>query len=133
MSKPSTIYGLIILELIIAVLGIASGIGLLTDPSGKSMGLDIIEDKIPFQNLTLLGLWFLGPYGIMPAYLAYGLWTRKNWVWKPGLILAIIEVIWVIIQIPMVGPSILQAFIGFIALLTIYLLYQPAVKTYLKR
>jgi predicted small integral membrane protein len=131
MAKPSAIYGLIILELIIAILGIASGLSLLSDPSGKGMGLDAIKDKIPFQNLTLLGLWFVGPYGVLPASLAFGFWTEKQWAWKPALVLAIIEVIWVIVQIPMVGLSILQGVIGFIALLTIYFLYRPSVRNYL--
>jgi predicted small integral membrane protein len=131
MAKPSVIYGLIILELIIAILGIASGIGLLTDPSGKGMGLDVIKDKIPFQNLTLLGLWFIGPYGVLPTVLAFGIWTGKQWAWIPALLLAIIELIWVIAQIPMVGPSILQLIIGAIALATIYLLYRPSVKRHL--
>ncbi len=130
MAKPSTIYGLIILELIIAILGIASGFNLLSDPSGKGLGLDVVKDKIPFKNLTLLGLWFVGPYGVLPVSLAYGLWTEKHWAWKPALILAIIEVIWVIVQIPMVGLSIFQGIIGFIALLTIYFLYRPSVKNY---
>jgi hypothetical protein len=131
MAKPSAIYGLIILELIIAILGIASGYSLLSDPSGKGLGLDVVRDRIPFQNLTLLGLWFVGPYGVLPASLAFGLWTGRDWAWRPALILAVIEVIWVIVQIPMVGPSVLQAFIGSIALLTIYLLYRPSVKNYL--
>ena len=131
MAKPSAIYGLIILELIIAILGIASGISLLSDPSGKGMGLDAIKDKIPFQNLALLGLWFVGPYGALPASLALGFWTEKHWAWKPALILAIIEVIWVIVQIPMVGLNILQGVICFMALLTIYFLYRPSVKNYL--
>ena len=95
------------------------------------MGLDVIKDKIPFQNLTLLGLWFIGPYGAVPASLAYGLWTRRSWAWKPALILAAVEVGWVIIQVPMVGTSILQAVVGSIALLTVYMLYRPSVKNYL--
>jgi predicted small integral membrane protein len=132
MAKPSAIYGLIVLELIIAILGIASGFGLLSDPSGKAMGLDVVKDKIPFQNLTLLGLWFIGPYGVLPASLAFGFWTGKHWAWKSSLYLAIIEVIWVLVQIPMVGLSIMQGVIGFIALLTIYFLYRPSVKNYLR-
>ena len=95
------------------------------------MGLDAIKDKIPFQNLTLLGLWFVGPYGLLPASLALGFWMGKHWAWTPALILAIIELIWVPVQIPMVGPSILQLIIGAIALATIYLLYRPTVKRYL--
>ena len=117
--------------MIIAALGIASGISLLMDPSGVSMGLDVVKDKIPFQNLFLLGLWFLGPYGVLPAALAYGIWTGRSWVWKSAFGLAVIEIIWVLIQIPMVGPSILQAVIGLIALATIYLLYNPTTKKYL--
>jgi len=131
MRKPSPVIGIVVLELIIAILGVASGINLLADPSGKGLGLDIIKDKIPFQNLTLLGLWFVGPYGLLPASLALDFWTGKRWVWTPALILAIIELIWVLVQIPMVGPSILQVIIGAIALATIYLLYRPTVKGYL--
>jgi len=131
MRKPSPVIGIIVLELIIAILGVASGINLLADPSGKGLGLDIIKDKIPFQNLTLLGLWFVGPYGLLPASLALGFWMGKHWAWTPALILAIIELIWVLVQIPMVGPSILQLIIGAIALATIYLLYRPNVKRYL--
>ena len=130
-KRTGAIYGLIILEVIIAALGIASGISLLMDPSGVSMGLDVVKDKIPFQNLFLLGLWFLGPYGVLPAALAYGIWTGRSWAWKPAFGLAVIEIIWVLIQIPMVGPSILQAVIGLIALATIYLLYNPTTKKYL--
>jgi predicted small integral membrane protein len=131
MAKPTEVYGLILLELIIAVLGIVSGFGLLSDPSGKGMGLDVVKDKIPFQNLTLLGLWFVGPYGVLPASLAFGFWTKKQWAWKPALILAVIEVIWVIVQIPMVGLSILQGVIGSMAIITTYFLYRPSVKNYL--
>ena len=130
-TKTAVIYGLMVLELIIAILGIATGINLLSDPSGKGLGLDAVKDKIPFQNLTLLGLWFIGPYGLLPASLALGFWMGKHWAWTPALILAIIELIWVIVQIPMVGPSILQVIIGVIALATIYLLYRPTVKRYL--
>ena len=52
MAEPSAIYGLIILELIIAILGIASGFNLLSDPSGKGLGLDVFKDKIPFKSLA---------------------------------------------------------------------------------
>lgn len=131
MHRPSAIKVLIIIELFIAILGLATGLSLLADPSGKALGLDIVKDQIPFQNLTLLGLWFVGPYGLLPALLAYGIYTGKNWAWKPALYLAIIEVIWVIVQIPMVGRSYMQAVIGFIAIITIYFLYRPWVQEFL--
>ena len=131
MARPSAIKALIIIEAFIAILGLASGASLLADPSGKGMGLDIVKDKIPFLNFTLLGLWFIGPYGLLPAYLAFSFYKGKIWVWKPAMYLATVEVIWVIVQIPMVGRSILQAVIGAIALVTLYLLYRPSVWEYL--
>ena len=130
-KRPSAIKVLIIIELFIALLGLATGLSLISDPSGKAIGLDIFKDKIPFQNLTLLGLWFVGPYGLLPVLIAYGVYTGKLWVWKPSLYLAIIEVVWVLVQISMVGRSYLQAVIGFIAIATIYFLYRPSVQEYL--
>ena len=128
--RPNAVKLIIIIELFIALLGLASGYSLLSDPSGKSKGLDVLKDKIPFQNLALLGLWFVGPYGVFPAVLGYGFFQGKKWAWRPALGLAVIEVIWVLVQIPMVGRSYLQAVIGLIALSTIYLLYRPATRDY---
>ena len=132
MAKPSTLKVLIIIELFIAVLGVASGIGLLSDPSGKGMGLDVVKDKIPFQSLTLLGLWFLGPYGLLPGVLAYGFYRGRLWAWRPALVLAVVMVAWVLVQIPMVGRSVLQAIFGAIAVASIILLYRPSVLDHLE-
>jgi len=131
MQRPSTTKALVIIELFIALLGLATGLGLISDPSGKALGLDVLKDKIPFQNLTLLGLWFVGPYGVLPAALSYGFFRGKLWAWRPASYLALIELVWVVVQVPMVGRSILQAFIGLIAVATVYLLYRPSVTEYL--
>ena len=71
----------------------ATGLILFSDPSGKSIGLDIFLDKIPFHSFILLGLWFVGPYGLFPATLAYGLYRGYLWAWRPALLLAVVEVI----------------------------------------
>jgi hypothetical protein len=131
MSRPTSVKLLIFIELFIAVLGLATGVNLLSDPSGVSIGLDVLKDKIPFQNLALLGLWFVGPYGVLPAALGYGFSRGKQWAWKPALGLAIVLIIWVLIQIPMVGRSYLQLVFGLIALLTIFLLYRPNTLEYI--
>lgn len=129
-KMPTAIKVVIVIELFIALLGFATGFSLITDPSGVSIGLDILKDKIPFQNLFLLGLWFVGPYGLLPTVIAYGFIRGKYWAWRPALYLAIVEVIWVLVQIPMVGRSYLQAMIGGIALSTIYFLYRPSSVSY---
>lgn len=131
-NRPSYINWLIFIEVFIAILGLATGFSLLSDPSGQSIGLDVLKDQIPFQSFTLLGLWFIGPYGILPLFLAYGFIKGRLWVWKPAVFLGIVEIIWVIIQIPMVGRSYLQLFIGLIATASLYLLYHPLTQEYLK-
>lgn len=130
-SRPTSVKLLIFIEFFIAFLGLATGSNLLSDPSGVSLGLDVLKDKIPFQNLALLGLWFVGPYGVLPAALGYGFFRGKQWAWKPALGLAIVMIIWVLIQIPMVGRSYLQAVFGLIALSTIFLLYRPNTLEYI--
>jgi len=97
------------------------------------LGLDIIIDKIPLNDFILRGIWFLFAYGALPLLLALGLWNKWSWSWTGALILAVIELIWVIGQIYWVGANILQAVIGVIALMTIYSLYRPTVKIYFNR
>jgi hypothetical protein len=93
---------------------------------------DVVEDRVPFMSLTLLGLWFLGPYGVLPGVLAYGFCGGRLWAWRPALFFAVVEVVWVIVQVPMVGRSVLQAVIGFIAVATMFLLCRASVLEYLE-
>jgi hypothetical protein len=46
------------------------------------------------------------------------------------LILAVVEIVWLIVQIYWVGLDVWQGVIGGIALVTIFLLYRPSVKAY---
>jgi len=99
------------------------------------MGLEFVLDYIPFNDLTLLGAWFFSVYGILPAVLAFGLWMRSWWAWNIALILAGIEIIWIVVQFILfyqIGFSIWQPIIAGLALLTIYLLYLPRVKSYFR-
>ena len=133
MARPLGVIVLIVLELFIGILGIASGLNLLADPSGRSLGLDSIIDKIPLNDFILLGFWFLFAYGGFPILLALGFWNKWSWSWRGALILAFIELIWVTGQVYWVGVSVLQAAIGAIALVTIYFLYRSTVKTYFNK
>jgi hypothetical protein len=130
MARPLGVIVIIILELFIGILGIVTGLNLLIDPSGKRMGLDILLDKIPLNDFSLLGAWFFFVYGTLPIFLALGFWKKWSWSWMGTLILAIIMLIWVLGQIYFVGASILQAVFGAIALITIYFLYHQTVKMY---
>ena len=133
MKRPLSIKILIIIKLFIAISGIATGLMLFSDPSGRRMGMDIFLDKIPFQSFILLGLWFIGPYGLLPATLAYGLYRGNQWAWRPSLLLAVVEVIWIIVQIPMFGFGVLHLIFGSIGVASIYLVYRPSVMEYLNK
>ena len=65
---------------------------------------------------------------MLPAAPAYGFYEGRLWAGKPALYLAIIEVIWVLVQLSMVGLSVLQGVIGSIAVASIYFLYCISVR-----
>ena len=132
-QRPLSIKILIIIKIFITISSIATGLMLFSDSTGKSMGLDILLDKIPFHSFILLGLWFIGPHGLLPATLAYGLYRGNPWVWRPSLLLAVVEVIWIIAQIPLFGLGTLHLIFGSIGLASIYLLYRPSVMEYLNK
>lgn len=133
MKKPFPIIVLISIELIFGILGIPSGAILLSDPSGKTMGLDFLLNYVPLRDLTIIGAWLFLVYGVVPIVVALGLWMGKRWAWTIALILAVVEVIWILGQIILlyrVGFTILQPIIGGLAIVTVYLLYRPSVKAY---
>ena len=50
MKRPKAIKVIIMIELFIAILGLATGLSLISDPSGKAIGLDVLKNQIPFQK-----------------------------------------------------------------------------------
>jgi len=128
MAKPKGITVLIIIELFFVIMGIPSGSILLTDPTGKIIGLDFLPKYLPFHDLTIIGAWLFVVYGVVPIVIALVLWMGKRWASTTAMILAVIEVIWIVVQIILLcklGFIIWQPIIGGLALLTIYLSIPP--------
>jgi len=67
-----------ILELFIAALGLATGPNLLADPSVKSLGLDVVIGRIPLNDFSLIGAWFVSAYGVFPVLLAVSFYIGKR-------------------------------------------------------
>lgn len=131
MPRPRGLIGVIVLELFVGILGIATGSNLLADPSGKGVGLDLVLPLLPFlSDFTLLGVWFCSIYGVLPILLGLGLWMGRRIAWMGALVLAGIEIVWLIVQMYWVGLDVWQGIIGGIAVATILLLYRPSVKAY---
>jgi hypothetical protein len=81
-SRPRALKILIALEAVFGIVGLASGIPLVYDPSGKTMGLssDLLE-RTPVGDFLLVGLFFMAFYGVLPLLASYGLMTKKRWTW----------------------------------------------------
>lgn len=135
------------LLIFLAVGGIPTGLALMVDPSGQSVGLplSLLED-LPVHDFALVGLWLFSVYGVVPLIVAYGLWTRErwswtdpltgwthvHWAWMGAVMLGLILIIWTAVEMVLWGPFVLMMIycaLGF-AMLGLSLL--PSVKRHLE-
>ncbi|MCU0860505.1 MAG: hypothetical protein MUE55_07980 [Thermoplasmata archaeon] len=152
MTRPGALKALVALEVVFAFVGFMSGYGLLSSPSGEGLGLslDLLEDA-PVGDYTLVGLWFVAFYGVVPVLAAYGLWTRKrwgwtdplnawtgqNWAWTLTAALGIILLLWILLEVVFVGllggiGGAMQAIITVLGLLILGLVTRPSVRQWMK-
>lgn len=131
-SKPYTLYSLMGLMLFQGISGLYGGIALVMDPSGNllQMPLSILENS-PFENFLVPGLILLTILGIFPIIVGYGLWKRKFWSWLGALAVSVALIIWICVQIWMVGyhpePP-LQLIYGLLGLILFILTIHPSVR-----
>jgi hypothetical protein len=85
MRRPFTLWLLVVSLLFLALGGLVGGIGMLIDPSGRSLGMDDILPLLPVPDYTLPGLFLLLVMGLMPLLLSYGLLARPDWAWARAL------------------------------------------------
>ena len=147
-SQPAALKVLIVTEAIFALIGLISGYGMLSDPSGEGMGLpeDLLDDA-PIGDYTLVGLFFVGFYGVLPSVAAYGLWTKKrwrwtdplnkwtgqHWAWTASAVLGCILLMWIAVEILILGPmtgigGALQVIITLLGAFVLVLVTRPSVK-----
>ena len=96
--------GLLLLLLFQGVSAAAGGYGLLADPSGAAVGLppELLRGS-PFPDYLVPGLVLLIVLGAGPLLAAYGVWTRRRWAWLSSSVVGIALVIWIGVQILVVG------------------------------
>lgn len=68
------------------VSGIVGGYGLVSDPSGRSLGFPPgwLQGS-PFPDYLVPGLVLLTALGVLPLLVAYGVWTGRSWSWRPAI------------------------------------------------
>jgi hypothetical protein len=108
---------MIVLELFYALLGVVSGLILLSDPSGAGLGFTSdIREKIPFQSFFAVGLFLFVVYGLGSLLIAYGAWTRKelvfggiskafghHWAWVGGMAQMAVLLVWLLAEGLLIG------------------------------
>ena len=152
LKRPVPVLLIIALEGILAILGFASGINFLQDPSGKSHGMDTsILLTTPIDDFTPVGLFFVIFYGLLPILTLYGLWklprwqwtdtvnkwTKKNWAWTVTVVIGISLIAWIAVEIALIGspiglPRFLQVTMALLGVIFIALAMLPNVRTYSK-
>ena len=103
---------LIILQALSAIGGLAGGLGLLGDPSGKSFlvgvgGGVLTGYALPFLGssvglpirLSILVGCVLLSYGVIGSIVVWGFLMKKSWAWRVLLVLATVQIAWSVAQI----------------------------------
>ena len=151
-SRPVAVMMLIALEVLLAFLGFASGITFLLDPSGKLHGMDTtLLETTPVGDFTLVGLFFVTCYGILPSLATYGLWklprwrwtdavnkwTGQNWAWTATAATGVILILWIAVEIMLIGSPndfalFLQVMMTLLGIVILALAMLPRVRAYTK-
>lgn len=78
--RPLGVWLLVVVLLVIAVGGLATGPQLIADPTGSRVGADQISlTRTPLHDWTLVGWFLIVVMGVIPLVIAWGLATRHAW------------------------------------------------------
>jgi len=97
--------------------GLYGGITMLIDPSGKLIQMAEVLPALLVPDYTMPGLFLTGVMGLLPLLLAYALaarpawiwlqrrlpWPARYWAWMASLALGVLLVLWLILQISLIG------------------------------
>lgn len=131
--KPIAWYLLFGLMLFQGASGVFGGAALLWDPSGSLISLPLSFLKgTPFNNFFLPGSLLFTVLGIFPLIVLTGLWRHRAWSWLASLLVSIGLIIWIMVEILMIGyhsnPP-LQLIYGLTGILLFALVFTPSVRT----
>jgi hypothetical protein len=116
--------------------GLGGGVTLVADPTGASLGLpdDLLEHS-PFRNYLIPGLILLVVLGVVPLIVSWGLWRRRRWSWYGSVFVGIALIVWIIVQIMLIGYGTdppLQAIYGGLGVTILGLAFIRRVEAYLR-
>jgi len=112
-SRPASVWALILVCVLQAISGLAGGVGLLGAPDGSLLQFptDGLEGT-PFSDFLIPGLILLLVLGVYPLVVAYGLWRRRAWAWWGAGILGVGLLIWLAVEIALLGAPLMESGVG---------------------
>jgi hypothetical protein len=151
-ARPLAVVILIVLEGVLAFLGLASGTQFLRDPSGGTHDMDTtILEGTPVGDFALVGLFFITAFGILPILTIYGLWklprwrwtdavnkrTGQNWAWTATVAIGLILIVWIAVEVALIGspdgfPRFLQIMMTLLGIVILALVMLPRVRSFTK-
>ena len=149
MKKPFLLYVLVFLVFFLAFSGLTGGFALTLWSSGDvlQMPLSMLENT-PFNNFLIPGLILLLVLGVFPTLLGYAMLKEPKWdwanklnvykqyhfLWSYSLYLGLILILWINIQIFMIGGGhILQFIYGILGTLIVIVALSPQVMNYYEK
>jgi len=136
LPKPYSLYFLMGLMLFQGISGLFGGFALVMDSTGELLQMPLsMLDGSPFESYLVPGIILLTILGIFPMIVLYGLWKKLDWAWSGALIVGAALIIWIGVEIWMVGyhpePP-LQIIYGSLAVILLILTLLPSVRKELK-
>lgn len=134
-GKPTGIKFLIGLLLFQGISGLSGGIGLILDTSGESLQIPLIwlEGSI-FNSYLIPGIILFFVLGVFPLIVLYGIQKKKVWAWNTSIIIAMGLIVWIIVEIIIIGYQAsppLQLIYGILGILILLVTLWPGNRKYL--
>ena len=133
-TRPLSVYLLMVTILLQGLSGVVGGIGLVSDPTGGNIQIPVswLEGS-PFNNYLIPGLILLSVLGVFPLIVLYGLWKRLSWSWMAALFVGLALVLWIVVEILIIGyhpqPP-LQLIYGLLGIGILVLVLLPSLRRY---
>jgi hypothetical protein len=139
---PSLLASLVALQ---AVSGLGGGAILAIDPTGGLVGMPLsVLRRGPFVDFLVPGVILLLVLGVVPAIVAVGLWTRPRWValrplertfgehwsWVGTGVVGVGLLVWLAVELWMVGPSSLLVLYALLGSAIIVLALMPSTRRF---
>lgn len=132
--RPPVTYLLFLLLAFQGISGVYGGASLVLDPTGESMQMPVsyLIDS-PFSDYFIPGFILLTVLGIYPLIVIYNLWKRDRQAWFGSVVVGSALVIWIIVEILMIGYQArppLQLLFGLVGIFILIISFMPSIKKY---